>query len=267
MKVIKPLVAAVVAASAALPASAIEVVMKFEGIGNQVAVSNFYSGGAGADLNYGVSFTGGIGMIQAFEFDGPGGSYTEGFGQFMQQPSGSGVLTFAIPKDEFGKPLPSGTQTSMKMMVAESTGGFSSFSLSYAASDDIFITPLNKDGTDLIPFVGDRKNDPNALHFEDQQSLCSVVPGSTNVASLCGVGTPRIWATDAITSFSNGLVAYGLRFEGGFDFGAFDDLKLELNKMPEPPPTNPIPEPSTYAMMALGLLGIGFATRRRMRPS
>ena len=62
--------------------------------------------------------------------------------------------------------------------------------------------------------------------------------------------------------------AVGVAFAGtamSIDFGgtanrtAFDDITFG-SKDPGPPP---IPEPSTYALMALGLAGIGFVARRR----
>ena len=68
-------------------------------------------------------------------------------------------------------------------------------------------------------------------------------------------------------SFCN-WTAVGVAFAGtamSIDFGgtanqtAFDDITFG-SKDPGPPP---IPEPSTYALMALGLAGIGFVARRR----
>ncbi len=72
---------------------------------------------------------------------------------------------------------------------------------------------------------------------------------------------------DPSGSFCN-WTAVGVAFGGtamSIDFGgtanqtAFDDITFG-SKDPGPPP---IPEPSTYALMALGLAGIGFVARRR----
>ncbi len=48
-------------------------------------------------------------------------------------------------------------------------------------------------------------------------------------------------------SWSHGVPTYG---KSGYDWQNYENC-------------SPIPEPSTYAMMALGLLGVGFYARRR----
>ena len=53
--------------------------------------------------------------------------------------------------------------------------------------------------------------------------------------------------------------AMSIDFGGTANLTAFDDITFG-SKDPGPPP---IPEPSTYALMALGLAGIGFVARRR----
>ena len=68
-------------------------------------------------------------------------------------------------------------------------------------------------------------------------------------------------------SWSHGVPTYGKQDFGKGDFGQYDFGKHGYDKpgydWQNYENCSPIPEPSTYAMMALGLLGVGFYARRR----
>ena len=150
-------------------------------------------------------------LIQAAEFGGLSGPAAQGFGQFMHQPSGVAVLTWAQP-----------TGTSFTVTSAV---GFNSIEVSYAASDNIHIIPLNADGSELNPFEVELKRNRNVLSLEDQQLTCWWSSPFV-VTTYCGVFQPdgsRKWAT-ALLTFPG--TAYGLRVVGGYNHGALDDLLL-----------------------------------------
>ena len=253
------------------PAIAFDIqTMTFEGVSNLAPVDSYYSGSGPANVNLGVTFTGGVGLIQAIEFGGPsvidgGGNLAGGFGSFMHQPPGFTILTFA-PRGVDSTGMQIGGQSEITMRQSTGSAGFNSFSMNYAATNGVWVIPLDANGADL--FANGRLG-VGVLHLEDQNLTCQseFLPGNSSL--FCGVpqnpptGGTRTWASDGIT-FAAGVLAYGLRFETDvFNNGGFDNLTLG-SETPGQIQTLSVPEPSTWALMVLGMLGIGFAARRRM---
>lgn len=97
-------------------AQAASVVLTFEGVGDNVAVGDFYDGGAGGDL--------GIGFVNAFGLvDGDNG----GGGNFANEPSASTVLYFT-----------SGSASTMNVAAGFTTGFSFFYSSANAASVSVY---------------------------------------------------------------------------------------------------------------------------------
>ncbi len=72
--------------------------------------------------------------------------------------------------------------------------------------------------------------------------------------------------------FSALFLADSFRFDDAFATFFLEDISLTIDDSPAPPPPpppggggNPVPEPSIIALFGAGLLGLGFAQRRRRR--
>jgi hypothetical protein len=137
------LAAALLAAAPGL-AQAATVTLDFEGVGNGVAVDDFYNGGAGT--NYGISFVNGVGLVD---------SDAGGSGNFANEPTADTVVYFTDGA------------ASIMNVVAGFVTGFSFFygSNGYGGSVDVF-DGLNGTGTLLatlaLPALTSAGNgDPN----------------------------------------------------------------------------------------------------------
>jgi hypothetical protein len=253
MKMIKPLLAACLAAWAGLPATAVEVTMTFEEIRTvetqgRYAIDAFYNP---------ITFTNALALVQSSQYGGPA---TVNGGSFMYQPSGYTVLTFAAD---------SGVSSVFSMGMPAASGGFTSFSTRYATKDEVFVIPLNAQGNALDStldlqapgalLAANLKSRASVLHLEDRGTSCTwpSLPNGTP-AFLCGdpVGTvPETYSWGTAEMSFDGQAAYGLMFVGGYGAGAFDNLTIQTV----------VPEPSTYGLMFLGLLGIGIVRRQQTR--
>ena len=211
MKFIKSALAAASLVAVMAPATAAIVVLDFEGIGNAVAVGNFYNGGAGT--NYGVQFS--PATLALVDSD------AGGTGNFANEPSPSTIMFFLDANN-----------ATLNVAAGFDTGFSFFYSSSTVATVNVY-AGLNKTGALL---------------------------GSLNLAAQgfdnC-VGDP----TGAFCNWT----AVGVAFAGiakSIDFGGtanqtgFDNITFGTD-------VPVVPEPSTYALMALGLAGVGLISRRR----
>ena len=196
-----------------MPAMADPIVLDFEGIGNSVAVGNYYNGGGGT--NYGVSFS--PATLALVDADAGGG------GNFANEPSPNTIMFFLDASN------------AVLTFAAGFDTGFSFFYTSANAAAVTVWSGTNGDGTLLgtidlaAQYTQDCTGDPNGI-------FCH-------------------W--DAIGVAFSG-VAHSINFGGTANFTGYDNITFGSAT----PVTN-VPEPSTYALMALGLAGIGFMARRR----
>lgn len=267
MKIIKPLVAAAVAGFAALPAVAVEVVLDFEGIWGEptstgvppTAILDFYKDtartdylaagglvGAGATGPFGVNFSqAAAGIRNVAASTAPFGTLLAA--QYSGNPS-NGVLGFE-------NRLITGTSLGNGFTFLVPNGFEGGISFDFSIIDNVQVDVLAQDGTTVL----------GSNNFEDNQLRDS------EACKAAGVGTFCSWKAGSV-SFAQ-ATGYSVRFTslqgGSGNFGnsisLFDNFRIEMNGELPGGATSPVPEPSTYALMALGLLGIGFATRRRMR--
>lgn len=200
-------------AAVMMPAMADPIVLDFEGIGNSVAVGNYYNGGGGT--NYGVSFS--PATLALIDADAGGG------GNFANEPSPNTIMFFLDASN------------AVLTFAAGFDTGFSFFYTSANAAAVTVWSGMNGDGTLLgtidlaAQYTQDCTGDPNGI-------FCH-------------------W--DAIGVAFSG-VAHSINFGGTANFTGYDNITFGSAT----PVTN-VPEPSTYALMALGLAGIGFMARRR----
>jgi hypothetical protein len=263
----KSLIAAAACAAFSLPATAATVQLQFEGLtaadaaGGRadVAVDAYYNGGtsknlqtnapvqAGPDL--GVVFTG-IAAATESLVDNQGTADTFRRTRTLLLADGSSVQS-----DELGTgalyaagAVP-GAQASFTMNVAAGFNDSLSFFYNAGQAGGLSVTiasilnGANLSATSNFPEV--------AGCLQSQNSRCIWAQASMNFQGL---------ATSVTFS--------GLAFDFLIDnitLSSLNPRTLSVTPPPVEPPTNPIPEPSTYALMLLGLAALGVAARRRAR--
>lgn len=99
------------------------------------------------------------------------------------------------------------------------------------------------DNTNAVP-----SSDPDDVSLAFRWSLASLAPGESFSITI-----------QHLTALTLGI--------GHFDADSLAEFYvngyMEVQTNPEPPTGPEVPEPSTWAMAAMGLVGIGFASRRR----
>jgi hypothetical protein len=217
------------AVAALNPARASVEVLTFEGVGDTAEINNFYNGGTdslgNSGVNYGVSFTSGSLGVVS----APAG----GSGNFEGNPSGDTISFFT-------------DETGAKMDVA---GGFTTgFSLYYSsvATGDIKIYS-GLDGTgDLLADLTVADNDTAGCGDPDFP-FCS---WTTAGVSFAGTAQSVLFgATAGSTGYDN--LTLGSVTPGGTVGGTQTG--------------DPIPEPATLAVVAIGMLGVGVVRGRHRR--
>lgn len=309
MKLSKRLLAVSLAAWAAMPACAVEVVLDFEGVTGAFSplqfrpateVAGFYNGGfstrAGSDIaqsanNVGIAFSGAQGVtagqnyIPASGVLGPINVDRNGDGNFWIAPA---LNDTRVQNTSPSRGQPGIGETVMSFAVGQrailgSAAGFTdSFSFDYSSLGQLNIsvwatnptlassTPLTILSTRITEnrgvatpdrFFGTGNGTGSVVSLDEQWDFgCNPSAGGalagpkacnwTNVSVNFGANTTAKWIT-----FGN----VAGESDGGFAGTAIDNIRLYN--------ANPVPEPSAYALMALGLLGIGFMRRRQMRES
>jgi PEP-CTERM motif len=226
-------------ALAALHASA-AFTLDFEGLGDLAQINGFYNGGTDSfgnmGVNYGVHF--GTNTLAAIDKDAGGN------GNFENEPSPSTAMFFL-------------TGSAVLNYVPGFTGGFSFY---YSSEKNAVVNVydgLNATGN----VVGTILLEP--------QNTKGCTPDADN--TFCN------WTLAGVT-FSS--LAKSIDFGGTVNQIGYDNMKFGVDTPPVvippgpgpviPPGSgggggvvNPIPEPSTYALMLLGLATLAIAARRR----
>jgi hypothetical protein len=230
----------------ALPASA-AFTLDFEGIANNAQINGFYDGGTdsagNSGVNYGVLF--GTNTLGAIDKD------AGGTGNFENEPSPSTVMFFLS-----GSAVLNYTQGF--------TGGFSFY---YSSEKNAVVNVY--DGLNATGSV------VGTILLEPQSNKNCSTAGDNDFCN---------W-TQAGVTFSS--LAKSIDFGGTVNLIGYDNMKFGVDT-PQGPPVippvippigegpvippggshgggvvNPIPEPSTYALMLLGLATVVIAARRR----
>ncbi len=127
--------------------------------------------------------------------------------------------------------------------------------VAYGGVNEVFLKPLDGRGIRLLGF------DIGAWPNTTRASQVSVLDGAGNVLFATGPTTIGIFPGNLHNDFDGPWFSTdGIRIRfgpDGFNVG-IDNIRFE---------TGVIPEPSTYALLGAGLLGIGATLRRRARRS
>lgn len=263
----KSLIAAAAFAAFSFPAMAATVQLQFEGLtapdasGTRadVVVDNYYNGGSSKNAltnapvqtgpNLGVVFSGAaIATESLVDNQGQGDSFRRtrtlllaGGATEQSDELGTGALyaTGASP----------GASATLTMTVA---GGFNdalSFFYNAGQSGGLTVTVSSVLNGATLSSSDSFLDVPGCL--ESQNSRC-------------------IWAAASLSfqGMATSVTFSGVAFDFLIDnitFGSLSPRTIAVTPPPVEPPTNPIPEPSTYALMLLGLAGLGVVARRRAR--
>lgn len=267
MKIVKPLVVAALAGTFSLPGFAFTV-LDFEGIwGPPESASNLAVRSMPVLDFYGgtTSYTAGLGVLgqSAVDYGITFGSNAIGIrSQNAPAPYGSGLFENNVFSNPSTPDIAS--STSLGVLGFENRlgvdftinvpQGFTSLSFQWSTLDDFGVEVYN--GATKLQLTN-RGGEPSFTEsFEDFSGACSAPVGPGD-HPFCRWQREGLSFTGTATS----VRFFAINGDGTnytlIDDLAFNDLKVQ---------THAVPEPSTYALMALGLLGIGFATRRRMRP-
>lgn len=223
------------------------------GLRDDVAVSDFYAGGSskvpGTALSVAFGATPGLGavfnsstLVTETAAGGNGGTSTV-FGQTRSLLLENGT-TLANSTALGNGVAYSGLSSFITLSFAP--GFTNALSFFFSAASDVTVSVLRLNGSVLV---------------SDDFTFSS--------STLCPTGESRCAWNAASLSFTG--TAYGVSFFGVPGDFAIDNLTLgqadPLGPLSgggtEPPIITPIPEPSTYALMALGLGVVGWMARRR----
>lgn len=158
-----------------------------------------------------------------------------------------------------------GVATDCNLLITFASNGSISTSAgpqsNYDGADDSLIGVLNNSGHDLASF---NISGSNIFGFEADGINGFVSGGSPQVTGnpdTTGYGGPLAYFTNIAPGYGSGTV----NFFGNLLNGASTYFSLEESISLAAPPvvTNSVPEPPVLAMFGLGLIGMGWLTRRR----
>ena len=223
-KLLGAVTAAAFLTCAAGDADAAVIVLDFEGVGDQVAVNNFYNGGTDGAGNSGTNY----GVVFSSTSLGLRDSDAGGTGNFANEPSPSTVLFFQ-----------SGGEATLNFAAGFDLG----FSFFYASSNE----------------TGGLINVYEGLNGTGNLLASLALPINGGGCSGDPNGVPYCNWTNIGVAFSG--IARSVDFGGTANQIAFDNITL--GSVTAGSGGNAVPEPGTWAMMLVGFGGIGFTLRRR----
>lgn len=195
-----------------------------------VNIGNYYNGGGGNAVNFGVEFVGSASAFCLNRPDRPSCSNTSW---------GSGADAVAAgARGTRGAGLFWSTGSPIMNRSAGFTTGFSFFySNPFAATSGFQVwSGLNGTGTVLATFVASATPNGSTINGCFSANYCPFVAGGVTFA-----GTAR-----------------SVTFTGGTNQFVYDDITFGSDI-----PGNVVPEPSTYALLATGLIGLAGLRRKR----
>ena len=227
-------------------AYAVPVLLNFEAVSeNNQNVNNLYSGNG---ATFGVNPPGGgafaTGVLNIPPFVG----FTPGQFYFQDTPTGGGSIHghSALQLPQFQQ----APNTSTPALLSFENAIVGTFEFSYASRNGLSVT-INSvsNGSRVVNFESTDGGNSPVCQFQStiDKPVCNWQSSQFDFNSL--------FSGTGVSVASIGFAYLGVSYDG---YGYVDNMKYDNGV------ALAVPEPSTYALMTLGLLGIGLVARRRM---